>query len=210
MANYSFISIWELRAPIEDVWALISQSMSYSEWFPYVAEATSLTPGDKSGVGSVVHTRWTSALPYSLDFVMRTTRVEQPRLIELVASGDLDGTGRWELSERGDVTTVRYEWNVSTTKRWMDLVAPLAAPAFGWNHAVVMQAGGEGLAACLGVDLVRNQSFSEVSKNPLKPVTTTAGLLALVILGVGWLRRGLTRSQATNPAPHFPVTVQPC
>ncbi|HEX3724516.1 MAG TPA: SRPBCC family protein [Nitrolancea sp.] len=194
MADYSFFSIWELRAPIDDVWKEISQSTSYAEWFPHVAESKLISMGDETGVGAITSTRWTSALPYSLVFTTRTDRVERPHLIELTSTGDLEGTGRWDLSANGDVTAVRYDWNVRTTKQWMDLIAPLARPAFGWNHAVIMRAGGEGLAARLGAELVRNQSFTEESANPLVPISATAGLLALLILGANMLRRALSRS----------------
>jgi uncharacterized protein YndB with AHSA1/START domain len=194
MADYSFFSVWEIRAPIEDVWQMISHSTGYPEWFPYVAEAKLLTEGDENGVGTVAEVHWTSALPYSLVFVTRTVRAERPHLIELTSTGDLEGTGRWELSMDGDVTMVGYQWNVHTTKRWMDLLAPVARPAFGWNHAVIMRAGGEGLAARLGAELVRNQSYTEESANPLVPLSTIAGLLALTILGANWLRRLLSRS----------------
>ena len=51
-------------------------------------------------------------------------------------------------------TTVTYEWNVRTTKPWMNVAAPLARPIFRWNHNVVMHQGGEGLAALLGARLL--------------------------------------------------------
>ncbi len=47
-----------------------------------------------------------------------------------------------------------YEWNVSTGKRWMNAVAPLARPVFAWNHDLVMRWGGEGLARELGLPLL--------------------------------------------------------
>ena len=77
-------------------------------------------------------------------------------VIEGEAIGELTGKGRRQLSADGDVTTVRYDWNVSTTKPWMNLLAPVARPVFKWNHDVVMGWGAEGLAKrpgveCLGV-----------------------------------------------------------
>ena len=45
------------------------------------------------------------------------------------------------------MTAVTYEWNVSTTKTWMNLLAPVARPVFAYNHDMVMRWGGEGLAA---------------------------------------------------------------
>ena len=52
------------------------------------------------------------------------------------------------------VTAVVYEWNVSTTKPWMNLLAPIARPLFAWNHDWVMRNGGEGLAQLLGCRLL--------------------------------------------------------
>ena len=84
---------------------------------------------------------------------MESTRVEPTSLIEGRAIGELQGLGRWELSKDGEITTVRYDWKVETTKPWMNLIAPIARPFFSWNHNVVMGWGGEGLARHLGVAL---------------------------------------------------------
>jgi hypothetical protein len=70
------------------------------------------------------------------------------------ASGELEGTGVWRLFEQGGMTAVVYDWNVRTTRRWMNVLAPLARPVFDYNHDVVMGWGGEGLARRLGVELV--------------------------------------------------------
>ena len=47
-----------------------------------------------------------------------------------------------------------YEWNVATTKPWMNLLAPIARPAFEWNHDWVMSHGGTGIAELLGCKLL--------------------------------------------------------
>jgi hypothetical protein len=49
---------------------------------------------------------------------------------------------------------VIYEWNVHTTKAWMNALAPVARSAFQWNHDYVMRNGGAGLARLLGVPLL--------------------------------------------------------
>jgi hypothetical protein len=71
-----------------------------------------------------------------------------------VAHGELTGNGCWRLFEHDGVTAVVYDWEVETTKRWMNSVGPLARPVFEYNHDVVMRWGGEGLARRLGVRLL--------------------------------------------------------
>ena len=85
---------------------------------------------------------------------MRTTRVEKPHLLEGNAEGELAGVGRWRLFERDGVTAALYEWNVHTTRAWMNLLAPLARPIFAVNHDYVMRNGGHGLAELLDAPLL--------------------------------------------------------
>ena len=82
------------------------------------------------------------------------TRVHASRLIAGEASGDVEGTGCWRLFQEGQVTRVRYEWRVRTTRRWMNLLAPVARPLFAWSHHDVMQAGAMGLARWLDARLL--------------------------------------------------------
>ena len=56
--------------------------------------------------------------------------------------------------EDDGATAVVFEWRVRTTRWWMNLLAPLARPAFRWNHDRLMRAGGRGLAGRLGVELL--------------------------------------------------------
>jgi hypothetical protein len=80
--------------------------------------------------------------------------VERPHLLEGDATGELAGVGRWRLFEEGGLTAVVYDWNVGTTRAWMNLLAPLAKPAFKGNHDYVMRNGGRGLAELLGARLL--------------------------------------------------------
>ena len=52
------------------------------------------------------------------------------------------------------MTAVLYEWNVATSRAWMNLLAPVARPVFEWNHDWVMARGGEGIANLLGCRLL--------------------------------------------------------
>ena len=97
---------------------------------------------------------WRSRIPYELEFEFAVRRTEAPLEMEGDATGALEGTGRWRLFEQNGVTAVLYEWNVRTTKPWMNVVGPVARPVFEYNHDAVMRWGGEGLARRLGCRLL--------------------------------------------------------
>ena len=152
--RYRFLSTWLLEAPREDVFQAIWDSEEWPSWWRGVEEVVKTEPGDDEGVGSLGRYVWKSLLPYRLEFLLRTTVVDRPRYMEGQADGELAGTGRWRLFQDGDITAVVYDWDVRTTRPWMNLLAPIARPVFAWNHDYVMRAGGKGLARHLGVPLL--------------------------------------------------------
>jgi hypothetical protein len=97
---------------------------------------------------------WRSRIPYDLEFEFRVLDLEEPCAMRGEAHGELTGSGHWRLFEQDGITAVTYEWNVRTTKRWMNALAPVARPIFEYNHNVVMRWGGEGLAQRLGCNLL--------------------------------------------------------
>lgn len=154
MAEYEFLTTWLIEAERQRVWDAVYDSERWPEWWRGVEEAERLEKGDEAGVGQLGRYVWKAKLPYRVEFHMRTTRVEAPHLLEGDATGELAGVGRWRFFEDGGVTAVVYEWNVHTTKAWMNLLAPFARPAFKANHDYVMRNGGEGLARLLNSRLL--------------------------------------------------------
>ena len=154
MTEYRFLTTWLLAAERERVWDAIYESETWPQWWRGVVATERLTEGDSDGVGQLGRYTWRSRLPYELSFEILTTRVERPHLLEGEASGELAGTGRWRLFEQDRVTAVVYEWQVRTTRQWMNLLAPLLRPAFEWNHDWVMRSGAEGIARLLGARLL--------------------------------------------------------
>lgn len=153
MASYSFLTTWILDAPRDAVWEAIYEIERWPAWWPGVRRVEKLEHGDADGIGAVYRHEWRSVIPYPVRFETRITRIEPQQLIEAEAHGELAGTGRWRFF--GDrETAVTYEWNVRTTRPWMNLLAPVARPVFRWNHNVVMHQGGQGLADLLGTTLL--------------------------------------------------------
>ena len=153
MARYRFLTTWILDAQPEPVWDAIYAIERWPAWWRGVRSVDQLEGGNGDGVGSLYRHEWRSVIPYPVRFETRITRIERPHLIEAEANGELAGTGRWRLFA-GSETAVTYEWDVRTTRAWMNLLAPVARPIFRWNHNVVMHQGGEGLAALLGANLL--------------------------------------------------------
>jgi hypothetical protein len=154
VAEYRFLTTWLLEAEREPIWDAIYDSERWPEWWKGVLEAEELEEGDETGVGRYGRYIWKSKLPYKLEFFVRTTKVKKPHLLEGDAKGELAGVGRWRLFEQDGATAVLYEWNVHTTRAWMNLLTPIARPIFAVNHDYVMRNGGVGIAELLDVPLL--------------------------------------------------------
>jgi hypothetical protein len=154
MPEYAFTTAWRLVAPREAVFEVLHDSERWPEWWRGLERVVKLEDGDGEGRGSLGRYTWRSLIPYRLEFDMRITRVDRPERMEGRAEGELSGAGAWRLDELDGVTTVTFEWRVRTTRRWMNALAPIARPAFRWNHDWVMRQGGRGLARRLGTELL--------------------------------------------------------
>jgi Polyketide cyclase / dehydrase and lipid transport len=143
-----------IDASRERAWEALEEAASWPRWWRGVRRVEELGAGGSDRVGSRFLIEWRSRLPYRLRFEFLVERVERPRLMEGRVVGDVTGVGRWRLLEDDGVTAVLYEWEVATTKRWMNVLAPIIRPVFKWNHDVVMRWGGEGLARRLGARLL--------------------------------------------------------
>ncbi len=152
MAHYTFISTWQIPAPLEQVWEVLYAVESWPTWWRGVEETRILNPEHPLGtVGSRMASTWKSVLPYRIHFITELQEIVVGTRIVASADGDLRGTGRWDLSEHKGGTTAVYTWDVTTTKSWMNLLAPVARPLFAHAHEAVMRWGEQGLRRRLGV-----------------------------------------------------------
>ena len=145
MSQYSFVTHWKFKAPVEQVWNEIRDMDSWPQWWRYVKSVELVRQGDDNDIGSVRRITWSTALPYELSFNSELISLDYLRRIEGNAVGELTGKGIWTFVSKGDITEVRYDWIVETTKWWMNVLAPVARPLFKWNHDQVMKAGYKGL-----------------------------------------------------------------
>lgn len=149
--RFELVTNWHLPVPIEPVWSALIEAEDWPDWWRAVKRVRLLGAGGPDGIGAVREFTWGTALPYTITFRMRATRVEPMTLLEGEARGELDGTGRWTLTEEGSGTGVRYDWRVELTKPWQRALAPILRPMFAWNHTVVMGWGEAGIRKHLGI-----------------------------------------------------------
>ena len=84
----------------------------------------------------------------------------RPEYLRGVATGDVLGEGVWRLETvESNWTSIAFDWQVRTNRKWMEFLAPLARPVFISSHDHVMKKGAEGLASHLSSE-IRNFSAS--------------------------------------------------
>lgn len=147
-------SRWRIAAPVEAVWAVLTDVPAWPQWWPNLCAVEPLAAGAADGTGAVYRYHWRARLPYRLQFTLQVTRVEPPQRLEGRACGQLDGRGVWTLADHGGVTGVEYRWAVDLRHPLLGRLAPLLGPVYAWNHHQVMAAGARGLAQRLGVRLL--------------------------------------------------------
>jgi hypothetical protein len=117
----------------------------YCKWWPSIVHYRDLTPQLK-GVGTQADRIVKGRLPYALRYITTTTDYNPPHEVACDANGELNGRGRFVLTECAGQTTVTFYWDVETSGFWLNLLAPLLKWLFVWNHHWVMAQGERGLA----------------------------------------------------------------
>jgi hypothetical protein len=143
--HFDLISHWRIPAPVDRVWAALTEPEGWPQWWSYVRAVRTLRPGDAGGVGSVRRIRWSTRLPYEIDIEVEAVEALRHQRLRGRARGQLCGEGIWLLRAAGALTDVTYVWRVELARPWMRWLAPLLAPVFRWNHDGVMRAGEAGL-----------------------------------------------------------------
>jgi quercetin dioxygenase-like cupin family protein/uncharacterized protein YndB with AHSA1/START domain len=141
--SYVFIDEWDVRAPIEAVFAAVSDGRTYPDWWKPVYIDVSQDGPPVVGHSSSQHFK--GRLPYHLHTTSTTTRLEPPHLVEAKVTGDLSGRGRWTLSATEQGTHVRFDWRVNADRPFIRFLTPLLRPLFRFNHNWAIARAIEGL-----------------------------------------------------------------
>lgn len=145
-ADYEFLTTWRVPASIEEVKEVLGDAEALPRWWPSVyLHVTVVDQGGPDGVGRAVDVHTKGWLPYTLRWRLRITEPMSDTGFALSASGDLEGTGRWEFRQDGPEVVITYDWRVSASKPLLRRLSWLLRPAFAANHHWAMSRGEESL-----------------------------------------------------------------
>jgi hypothetical protein len=156
VVQYSFIKKWQLKAPLPDFWTSIYNSLEWPQWWKGVVSVIEIEKNNEEGINGVRNYTWKSVLPYTLNFNMKLVEKKPLQSLKGIAFGELDGNGEWTFTQKDSIVFVQYNWNVTTTKKWMNTFSFLLKPLFRINHNIVMRWGGKCLAKKLKTTLLTN------------------------------------------------------
>ncbi len=139
LTHYVFRSTWHVTARRAEVMPVLYDLASYPAWWPEIRSAKPIGDGRFAVVAR-------SFLPYELRFVSDADEFDADSgIIDARLSGDMEGTVRWTVSEISDQCRLVYDQEVSTHKRLLNVMAPVARPGFRANHSIMMRNGQAGL-----------------------------------------------------------------
>jgi hypothetical protein len=176
--DYEFLTVWRVAGTINEVKGVLGDAEALPRWWPSVyLSVAEIDKGGDDGVGRAVALHTKGWLPYTLRWTLRITEPITDSGFALVASGDLEGTGRWTFAQDGPEVVITYDWRISATKPLLRRLSWLLKPGFATNHRWAMARGEESLA--LEMRRRRAPSDEERSRVPPPPPATFQRLSAL-------------------------------
>jgi hypothetical protein len=173
-SDYHFVTEWRVTATIDEVKNILGDGPSLPRWWPSVYLAVDVVDeGGPGGAGAIIKLHTKGWLPYSLRWTLHITEPITDTGFALMASGDLEGRGRWTFVPDGPDVIITYDWRVHATKPLLRRLGWLLKPAFSANHTWAMRRGQESLELEL-----RRQRVDEAQRAsvPPPPAPTFASL----------------------------------
>lgn len=157
MTPYHFVTTLRVTASLEAVYWAIAEPAWVEDWGDAV-RVERRQAADEVGWGSCFDATVRAPLGYHLSARIETIEADPWSRLRMQATGSVVGTGTWEITANGGATDVRFDWDVSTTERWMDMLAPVARPVFERSHGIVMRHAARTAADHLGAELLHFDS----------------------------------------------------
>ncbi len=143
--HLDLVSHWRLAAPVDRVWAALSEPERWPSWWPCLRSVRLLQPGGFDGLGRVLLFHWGRGMLCDIEVEVETVACVHHQCLRSRTRGRWLCEGIWLLHAEGLHTDVTCVWRMHLDRHWQRWSAPLLR----WNHEGVMRAGGAGLARFL-------------------------------------------------------------
>lgn len=176
---YRFATVFTVDVAPDRLWAAITAPGGWLAGYADVLEWDMVSRGGLDHVGDRYRIVHHVAGPVKLRYDLEVVASRFPDRLAWRVTGDVAGTGTWELEQLDDVTDVRFTWEVTTTKRWMNALTPVIR---GQMIREYKRSVAEAVGALAGdlearVSRVRTSEGKQVAK--ATAVRFAAGLLVL-------------------------------
>jgi hypothetical protein len=143
---YHFVTHWRVPGTCAEVSDLLEDVERIPQWWPSVYhEVHVVRPGGPHSLGKIVDVVTKGVLPYTLRWQYEVVEEHYPNGSRLVAQGDLEGEGRWDIEQDGPCVNITYDWRVRANHPFVRRFGFLMRPLFAANHNWTMCDGERGL-----------------------------------------------------------------
>jgi uncharacterized protein YndB with AHSA1/START domain len=80
MSRFQFITKWSFDAPIDNIWAQLTEPERFPDWWPGFERAKAIS-GEKGGIGSVTQYRVRGDFSLVFDFTMTLEALQKPEYL---------------------------------------------------------------------------------------------------------------------------------
>jgi hypothetical protein len=163
-SEYRFVDRWFARAPLEQTYDVIGDTLAYPSWWGSVFVSVE---GDGGPPRPGRHVKIVSRgrLPYLLRWEAEIVDADAPNGFSFTMTGDFVGRGSWAFEPADGGTNAVFDFRPRVEKPLVKYLTPVLRPVFRWNHGWAMQRGQEGLDGLLA-DGGRETSAGDATLSP--------------------------------------------
>jgi hypothetical protein len=158
VGSFESVKVFALRSPAHRVHEAVTHPESWLACCGLLRELRRVQQGRPDGLGARHRAVLVVPAGYTIAWELETVRSVPGAVVEWAATGDLEGSGLWELDEVAGVTRVTNTWRVRPTQPWMARLSSLAQGVVAHEHDVLMRQGVQALAAQIGGEVVGEAS----------------------------------------------------
>ena len=148
---FRFKNEWHLQAPIPVVWDKLSDIESWPQWWTAFRKSMVRITGTARQPTLLVNCEVQGVIPLTIRFCLELTNFHAPHLIKFKSSGDLVGSGEFQLGPVDGATRVTVRWDVRGKGFALSMLSafPLTRILLRWNHELIMKSGHRALRAAV-------------------------------------------------------------